>query len=234
MSIGFRNNSRKPGIWRRLAAVLTVLTLAAVAAGWHFIGRWTPSRGEFPSQGISVSANQGDIDWGSVRTQNIDFAYIRAVDGGIFADPAFAKNWSEAGQAGLRYGAELEFDACRTAADQATRFITTVPRDNAALPPAIRLDMPKRCAAGRDRILSELNTLINLVETHSGKPALLRVTEAFEEKYHVSRDINRTLWVEGNFLRPSYVSRSWVMWTANSFRRINGIDGAVEWDVVAQ
>lgn len=219
----------------RIAAGMLVLAAIALVIGWWYWIDWAPSRDTYPLQGITVSRAQGTVDWGSIRAQGVDFAYIRAISGDG-RDPAFARNWAEARRAGLRYGAELAYDPCRPANEQATLFITTVPRDNAMLPPAVRLDRTRHCAGGqpgRDHIVSELNTLINLVEAHSGKTALLRVSKGFEAAYAVSTSINRTLWLERNFFTPDYAARPWVMWTANSERRIDGAKGAVEWNVVA-
>ena len=114
--------------------------------------------------------------------------------------------------------------------------MTTVPRDNAALPPVIRLAFAPGCAKrpGRDLLLSNLNTLINLVEGQAGKPALLNVTEDFDQAYDIGAGINRTLWLDGNFLAPDYASRPWVMWTATDMRHIDGVDGPVRWNVVAR
>ncbi len=136
----------------------------------------------------------------------------------------------------MRYGALIEFSPCRSPIDQATGFMTTVPRDNAALPPVIRLAFAPGCAKrpGRDLLLSNLNTLINLVEGQAGKPALLNVTEDFDQAYDIGAGINRTLWLDGNFLAPDYASRPWVMWTATDMRHIDGVDGPVRWNVVAR
>ena len=35
-----------------------------------------------------------------------------------------------------------------------------------------------------------------------------------------------------DFFPPGYATRPWVMWTASTWRRVPGIDGPVEWDVV--
>ena len=123
----------------------------------------------------------------------------------------------------------------RLATDQATLFVSTVPRDAAALPPAVLLDFTPDCPnhPGRDTVLSELNTFLNLIEAHSGKPALLRVSKALDAEYDIGGGINRTLWLEGNFLPPDYASRAWVMWTASDMRRVDGVENPVEWDVVA-
>lgn len=235
MSVGPRTASMPWAIRLRWLAALALLLGVGALLLWRWWVHWAPSADEYPMQGISVSADLGEIDWRTVRTQGVDFAYIRATSGTDRRDPRFAANWAEAREAGLRYGAELVFDPCRRASDQATLFITTVPRDNAALPPVVRVEPGDHCkdAPGRDMILSELNTLLNVIEMHGGKPALIRLPKAVEQRYDISSGINRTLWLERNLFAPDYASHSWVMWTASDARRIDGIDGPVEWDVVA-
>lgn len=205
------------------------------AALWLYARGWAPARDVYPVQGVSVSADTGAIDWGTLAANGVDFAYIRAAKGAEGRDLTFARNWSAARSSGLRYGAMLDFSLCRRAAEQATRFITTVPRDNAALPPVIRLDFDPGCNArpGRDAVLSELNTLVNLIESNAGKPALLNVSSDFEAQYDIASGINRTLWLDDNFFPPDYATRKWVMWTANDMRHIDGVDGPVKWGVVA-
>lgn len=215
---------------------LALLALAGAAlAAWLYLTAWAPARDQYPVQGIVVSDAMGAIDWRTVRARKADFAYIRAASGSDRRDRAFAANWAGARAAGLRYGAVHDFSLCRLASDQATLFMTTVPRDNAALPPVVRLAFADDCPTrpGRDTLLSQLNTFLNLVEGHSGKPALIRVSKDFDALYDIGDGINRTLWLEGDILPPDYASRPWVMWTASTFRRLDGVDGPVEWSVVA-
>jgi lysozyme len=137
-------------------------------------------------------------------------------------------------EAGIRFGALHHFDLCRSASEQATMFITSVPRNDSALPPAVQLDFSEGCKIRPNRalILSELATFLNQIEAHSGTPAILLLTPAFEKEYQVSKSIDRNIWLEGNGMSPDYSARPWVMWTANAHRRITGIDGAVRWVVV--
>lgn len=222
------------GLLVRIGAGLAIMAVTALAL-WLYARSWAPARDQYPVQGVTISAENGVVDWGTLSAQGVDFAYIRAAKGAAGRDPAFAANWSGARTAGLRYGAMLDYSLCRLASDQATRFVTTVPRDNAALPPVIRLAFDPGCTArpGRDLLLSELNTLVNLVESHAGKTVLLNVTEDFDALYDVGSGINRTLWLDGNFFPPDYATRPWVMWTASDMRHIDGVDGPVRWDVVA-
>ncbi len=213
-------------------AVLGLLSLGA----WLYARDWAPTRETFPTQGVSVSSDNGTIEWGTLAAQGADFAYIRAASGGHFRDPAFETNWEGARAAGMRYGASLDFSLCAKASDQATGFMAMVPRDNAALPPMIRLAFAPGCRVrpGQDAVLSELNTLINLIESHSGTPVVLNVSDDFDAQYGIASGINRTLWLDRNFFPPDSEKRKWVMWTASDMRHIDGIDGPVRWSVMPQ
>ncbi|MCI4589684.1 glycoside hydrolase family 25 [Sphingobium sp. BYY-5] len=217
----------------RIGAGLAVVVALGLAL-WLYACAWAPSRAQYPVQGVTVSADTGLVEWGTLAAQGTDFAYVRATYGTSQRDPAFAANWRGVRTAGMRYGALIEFSLCRQPSDQATAFMTTVPRDNAALPPVIRLAFDPGCKVrpGRDQLLSDLNTLVNLIEGHAGKPALLNVSKDFDKSYDVGSGVNRTLWLDGNFFPPDYATRPWVMWTASDMRHIDGVDGPVRWNVV--
>lgn len=219
-----------------LVGMVTAISVAAIAgmAIWLYAREWAPDRATYPIQGVMIDATDGAVDWDTLAAQGADFAYIRAAMGAGRRDGRFSGNWRAARSAGMRYGATLDFSLCRVASDQATRFVTTVPRDNAALPPVIRLDFEPSCLARprRDKVLSELNTLVNLIESYAGKPTLLHISPAFETQYDIADGINRTLWLDENFFPPDYASRPWVMWTASNMRHIDGVDGPVRWTVV--
>src|SRR3546814_12400886 len=136
----------------------------------------------------------------------------------------------------MREGAALDFSLCARASEQATGFMTMVPRDNAALPPVIRLAFDPGCRArpGQDAVLSELNTLINLIESHAGTPVLLNVSDDFDAQYAIASGINRTLWLDRNFFAPDGGQRKWVRWQANESRHIHGTAGPVRWNVMAR
>jgi lysozyme len=211
-----------------LAVVLGVYVMWSTATGW------APSRDEYKVQGIVVSEANGKPVWSELGATGVDFAYITASEGARGRDRQFAANLEGVQQAGIRYGALHHFDICRLASDQATLFITTVPRSEQALPPAVQLDFSDTCKGRPNRalILSELATFLNQIEAHSGTPAILLLTKDFEEEYNVSSSIDRTVWLEGNWFLPDYSARPWVMWTANTARRVPGIDGPVRWAVV--
>ena len=196
--------------------------------------RSVPSTSEYPVQGIIVSEANGKPNWTTLGATGVDFAYLTATDGAAHRDVTFEDNLEGVKQAGIRYGALHRFDICRLASDQATLFITTVPRSENALPPAVQVDFSDTCSSRPNRglILSELGTFIAQIEAHSGKPAILLLGKNFEREYQVSKSIDRTVWAESNWFLPDYTARPWILWTANTGRRISGIDGSVRWAVM--
>jgi lysozyme len=217
----------------RVGAIVLAVLLGIFVV-WRYASGWTPSRGEYPVQGIIVSEANGKPEWAELGATGVDFAYITAVEGARGRDLQFEANLEGVKQAGIRYGALHHFDICRLASDQATLFITTVPRNEKSLPPAVQLDFSDTCKGRPNRalILSELATFLGQIEAHSGMPAILLLTPEFEKEYQVSKAIDRTVWLEGNWFLPDYSARPWVMWTANTARHVDGVDGPVRWAVV--
>ncbi|HEX6740384.1 MAG TPA: GH25 family lysozyme [Sphingomicrobium sp.] len=213
-----------------LAALLMLLGAAFVVAP-----RWTPSRSAYPLQGVDVSAHQGAIDWPRLREQGVDFAYIKASEGGDFRDSAFARNWAAAGRAGIRRGAYHFFTLCRPGADQAANFLAAVPPDSTALPAAVDLEFLGNCTKTNRMtpadLRRELAIYLDLVERRTGAPTLLYLTREFDDAYRVSATFDRPLWLRRIVLEPRFGARGWTLWQASNFRRLDGIDGRVDWNV---
>lgn len=221
-------------LWR-FGAIAFVL-LAGAWLSWRAILGWAPSREDYPVQGIVVDAGHGKLDWPMLAATGVDFAYAVATEGSKDRDPRFATNVAGAREAGVRYGAMHRYDLCGLASEQATLFITTVPRSDTALPTAVEFDFTAKCASKPDRalVLSEVATFLSQIEAHLGKPAILKISQDFEEHYQLTNSIDRTVWLEKTWLLPDYASRPWVMWTANPQRRIEGVDEPVQWVVVRE
>ena len=214
--------------------VAALATLLLAYALWNYVTAWSPSRGEYSVQGLVVDESNGKPNWAMLGATGVDFAYLTATEGATKRDASFASNLEAVSEAGIRYGALHHFDICRLASDQATLFITTVPRAKNALSAAVQLDFKGSCSSkpNRELILSELTTFLNQIEAHSGTPAVLLIARDFEKIYGISGAIDRQIWVEGTWFLPDYSAKPWVMWTANRSRSVSGVDGRVRWAVV--
>jgi lysozyme len=218
----------------RIGALVLALGLACAAVSTFALG-WRPSTNSYVFQGLDVSEAQGSIDWWSVKDGGADFAYLRATMGADGRDTRFQDNWRVLPVTGMRRGAVHVYSLCRPAADQANNFNTNVPRTDDALPAAVEIDFTPECGLRptRDVVLSELRTFLTMAEAHTGKPMLLKVSQRFETTYRLSAGIPRPVWAVQNMIPPDYAARPWRMWQASDIRRIDGVTGPVNWDVVA-
>jgi len=203
----------------RLLGTVLLIALIGAGAGWWHMRSWTPPRSSFPLQGVEIGSPDGAIDWAALKAIGADFAYLDASASAFARDPAFVKNLEDARAAKLQLGAVHRYDPCQPADKQAANFVTVVPRDAAMLPPAVELDLlADDCAipVGDAAIESELTTFLNQIETHTGKPTVLKVTTEFENRYHITAAIDRNLWLVRDRFQPDYAGRPWALWTANS------------------
>lgn len=216
----------------RVALIFLAIGILAIA-GRHALTRWHPSAERYPVQGIDVSETNGPVEWTVVAGGGADFAYAVATHGAGRRDRRFEENWQGIAAAGMRRGAVHVWSFCQLAIDQANAFNTTVPEDAGALPAAIDLDYAQGCEARPDRrvLIGELSRAATLIEAHTGKPVLLRISRAVERDYDLTSALPRTLWATGNFFPPDYAARPWRMWRASDMRRIDGVRGPVNWDV---
>jgi lysozyme len=219
----------------RWLAALLLLALVGGIAGWWHLRHWTPERGLFPVQGVEIGSADDVVDWTALKAIGADFAYVDASASAFARDPSFAKHLEGARAAKLQVGAVHRYDPCQPAGPQAANFVTVVPRDAKMLPPAVELDrLADDCPVrvSDQAVESELMTFLNQIETHTGKPAILKITRQFEKRYRVATAIDRNLWLVRDRFQPEYAGRPWTMWTANAALATEADDEPVRWVVV--
>ncbi len=218
----------------RAGALAVIIGLSAIVA-WTFALSWRPSAISYPYQGVDVDESNGAIDWWTVRAGGADFAYVRATYGGTGRDARFAANWADVYATGMRRGALHVYSICNLAVDQANNFNTTVPRDRDSLPAAVLIDFTVGCDSRPvpSVVIGELRRFMTMVEEHTRKPVLMKLSRRFDAAYGVSAAIPRPVWAVQDFFPPDYAARPWRMWQANDMRHVDGVSGAVNWDVVA-
>ncbi|MEQ1497608.1 MAG: glycoside hydrolase family 25 protein [Novosphingobium sp.] len=231
--------ARRSSSRRRLRLIGAMLLLALLVAGWGWwtIHHWRPPVASFPVQGIEVGAEDGPVDWKAAKAIGASFVYLGASASAFARDPAFARNLEDARAAKLQVGAVHQYDPCQPAERQAANFMTVVPRDKAMLPPAVDLDLlADQCPikVGDAAVQSELMTFLNQIETHTGKPTILKISQRFEKRYHVARKLDRNLWLERLRFEPDYAGRPWTLWTANAFVKTEAGPKPLRWVVLGR
>ena len=96
---------------RRIGAAIVLLLLATGLALW-WAARWTPDRAIYPTQGVTIDAGNGDVQWGSIKAAGADFAYVMGTDGTRGIDAKFTRNMVAAREAGVQTGAIHRYSLC--------------------------------------------------------------------------------------------------------------------------
>ncbi|WP_086607350.1 glycoside hydrolase family 25 protein [Erythrobacter donghaensis] len=234
---GKKTARRAPRRWMfRLLALAALFGLAFAAWLWWDMRSWRPDEGRYPEQGALLPADGASFKFPTLKAVGAQFVYLPLVDelatrGGA----SFAQRFAAARAAGLKVGVVLNFDPCAPADVQSGAFAQMVPRDADLLPPAIGLGGvadgcdPKVSDAA---VESELMTLINQIETHAGKPVILKLSPTFQARHNTATTLTRDLWLARDRARPDYAGRPWLLWSANSALVTEASEDPVEWVVV--
>ena len=221
--------------WRFFPGVALGLLMAGAAAGVGlYLGLWNPNMFTamaYPIHGIDVSHHQGAIDWRAAARDRVEFAYIKATEGRDFVDSRFAANWKNAAAAGIPRGAYHFFSPRSPGREQARHFLSVVPADPAALPPAVDLEFdtggPDSPRVADFRV--ELDAFLSAVREARGSEPVIYTTREFYGHY-LSRNPPPRLWLRDIVQRPKWTPAPWTFWQYASRGRIRGVPGYVDLD----
>ncbi len=202
---------------------------------------WTGRAPErYPVHGIDLSRFQTGVDWPTARANGVNFAFIKATEGGDLMDPMFDSHWRGAGAAGVKRGAYHFFYHCRPAAEQARWYIRNVPRTPGALPPVLDMEWTPTsptCTLRRDgaTIREEARIFTDIVARHYGQRPLIYTTVDFYEDNELWRLSGVEFWLRSVAAHPNdrYDGQSWSFWQYTSTGLVPGIAGRVDVNVFA-
>lgn len=240
----------------RILAILAVCVLAACAAPRGGAGPdeitvtsanfadadptlWpgrSPDR--YPVHGIDLSRFQTSVDWPRARANGVNFAFIKATEGGDMVDPMFGSHWRGAGAAGVKRGAYHFFYHCRPAAEQARWFIRNVPKVRGGLPPVLDMEwtpFSPTCTIRRDAatIRAEARIFLDIVGRHYGQQPIIYSTVDFYKETELWRLDGVEFWLRAVADHPGqvYDGAGWRFWQYTSTGLIPGIAGKVDINV---
>ncbi|MFD2739777.1 GH25 family lysozyme [Sulfitobacter aestuarii] len=239
-------------IRRRFALLLASLTLAACAASptavpvGHVTAAkfgdskpvdWTghaPHR--FAVHGIDVARFQQSIDWPQARAHGVNFAFIKATEGGDRRDIMFDDHWEGAGRAGVARGAYHFYYFCTSPEDQARWFIRNVPRGSGDLPPVLDMEwnpLSPTCAHRRppgNVVRDEMRRFLRLVSNHYGQRPIIYTTPKFYRENELDRFDGYDFWLRSTARTPAevYPGQNWTFWQYTATGKVPGAVGAID------
>ncbi|QUL39506.1 glycoside hydrolase family 25 protein [Erythrobacter sp. JK5] len=219
----------------RGVALLALAAIVFAAWFWWDMRTWRPSESLYPEQGAVVRSDTGALNFVTLKAIGAQFAYLELAPEPGAIDEGFAERYRRARAAQLQVGVIYPFDPCQRADPQSQLFTRMVPRDAGLLPPAIALTATgDQCAepVSEAAVENEVLTLVNQIEMHAGKPAILKLGKAFEQRHGTATSLQRDLWLMRDRARPDYAPRPWLLWSANSQMVSEAAEEPVEWVVV--
>lgn len=195
-------------------------------------GRHAPHR--LPVHGIDVSRFQGDIDWHAAAHAGVNFAFIKATEGGDLLDAEFTRNWHAAARAGVLRGAYHFYYFCTDARTQARWFIRNVPRGAGALPPVLDMEWNPHSPTCQKRpapavVRREMNVFLNRLERHYGQRPIVYTTPQFYRENDLGR-VRAEFWLRSvaKPLAEVYPGQHWHFWQYSGTGIVRGIGGDVD------
>lgn len=188
----------------------------------------------FPIHGMDAARFQGSMNWRRIKQQNVQFAWIKATEGGDLTDPQFNANWSEAARAGVPIGAYHFYYFCTAPETQAKWFIRNVPRQSGGLPPVLDLEWnPFSPTCTLRPPASEVQKLakrfIRIVEQHYQTKVVIYTTPDFWHRNQVA-SLKRDFWLRSTakHVEKLYDTRDWRFWQYTSTGVLEGINKKVD------
>lgn len=201
-----------------------------------------PAVGRLPQRyavhGVDLSRWQTGVDWDLARGSGVNFAFVKATEGGDVLDPMFPSHWTKSAAVGVRRGAYHLFYHCRPAVEQARWFIAHVPRDAQALPPVLDMEWTPTSPTCRIRpppatVRAEAQVFLNAVRRHYGQQPILYVTPDFYDDNDMGRLTGVTFWLRSVAapVRERYPGQAWTFWQYSGTGSVPGIAGDVDLNV---
>lgn len=193
-----------------------------------------PSR--YPVHGIDAARFQKSINWKKARRNGVNFAFLKATEGGDLLDSEFKHHWRGAGQAGVARGAYHFYYFCTTPEVQARWFIRNVPKSKGMLPPVLDMEwnpFSPTCAHRRpdaNVVKAEMRRWLKIVEAHYGQRPIIYTTPRFYEENKLSSFTGYEYWLRTTAKTPreAYPRQGWRFWQYSATGLIDGISGEVD------
>ena len=180
----------------------------------------------FPVWGVDVSRYQGEINWKSLESQNVRFAFIKATEGSGHVDEYVSENLANAAETDIRLSAYHFFSFVSPGETQAENFISVVNAGDIDMPPVVdveyygtkKSDKPDRKEA--EKILAPL---LDRLESYYGVKPIIYTTLPVYNRYIRENFSDYPLWIRNVWCEPDFMD--WKFWQFSDKGLLSGFTG---------
>ena len=185
-------------------------------------------------KGIDVSVHNGDIDWGKVKADGIDFAILRAGFGKLEKqkDEKFEQNYAGAKAVGLPIGAYWYSYAMtpEEAELEADVFLSVIKGKQFEMPVYFDLEEKKQFDLGKEQVSAIMRAFLKKVESAGYFVGLYGSASSLTT--HTADDIKSwyTIWL-AHWVNQTNYSGAYGIWQHSEKGKVAGINGNVDLDI---
>ena len=185
-------------------------------------------------KGIDVSVHNGDIDWGKVKTDGIDFAILRAGYGKLASqkDQKFEQNYKNAKAVNLPVGAYWYSYAMNEneARQEADVFLSVIKGKQFEMPVYFDLEEKKQFDLGKEKVSAIMRAFLEKVESAGYFTGLYGSASSLTT--HTADDIKSryTIWL-AHWVDETNYSGAYGIWQHSEKGKVAGINGNVDLDI---
>lgn len=206
--------------------------------------RWKPCYGlkgygvcmphGYKVHGIDISHYQGDIDWKMLKQTRqgqfpVEFIFMKATEGGDFADDKFVANFDSARAHGFIRGAYHFYNPKTDAHKQADFFINSVKLEPGDLPPVLDIEKKSRDIK---KLQNDLKIWLRKVESHYGVKPIIYASYKFKTKYlNDSVFDSYPYWIAHYYVDSVKYQGEWKFWQHTDVGTLPGIDEKVDLNI---
>ena len=234
--------------WLYYALMGVIVVLFVAGFYWFFIRpyayRWKPCYGlkgygvcmphGYKVHGIDISHYQGDIDWKMLKQTRqgqfpVQFIFMKATEGGDFADDKFVANFDSARAHGFIRGAYHFYNPKTDAHKQADFFINSVKLEPGDLPPVLDIEKKSRDIK---KLQNDLKIWLRKVESHYGVKPIIYASYKFKTKYlNDSVFDSYPYWIAHYYVDSVKYQGEWKFWQHTDVGTLPGIDEKVDLNI---
>ena len=220
-----------------ITAILIIVLIAFIIYLMIINGYIIPTKLEaekYEVKGVDVSEYQGEIDWDKIKSQGIDFAFIKATEGSTSKDNYFDTNFSKLKQMdNMLVGCYHFFSFETKGEEQAQNYINVVgnvENDNSLIIPIVDIEYYsyyKKAKPSKEWVLEELQNLLNKMEEEYRLKPIIYTTMEFYNDYIKGNFEEYDLWIRDIVFNPSLnlENRKWEFWQYTGKGRLDGYKG---------
>ena len=184
--------------------------------------------------GIDISHYQGKVDWKMLSQTRqsqfpVRFIFMKATEGGDFADNHFVANFDSARVHGFIRGAYHFYNPKTDPIRQAEFFKNSVNLEPGDLPPV--LDIEKK-AKDMNRLRDDLKIWLQLIEKHYGVKPIIYASYKFKTSYLNDSVFNSyPYWIAHYYGDSVRYEGDWSFWQHHDAGTLPGIDEQVDLNI---